>query len=251
MEDPIQRAAEDLAEARHAVAATGAGMSVESKIPPFRGKGGLWEKIDPMEFAHIDSFLKDPAKVWGVLIREMKDIIDRAAPNPAHLGLAELERMGVLKSIITQNVDGLHQKAGNTDVIEFHGNFVNNRCLDCSEIIDVADIVLETLPPRCRCGGVLKPEVVFFGEMIPYEALRRARAEAAACDVMLVIGTSGTVQPAASMPWIARESGATIIEVNIERTHLTGAVSHYIAMGPAGETVRRIVEEVRRIKEKT
>ncbi len=129
MDSQIKSAARDLAAAGRVVALTGAGISVESGIPPFRGKGGLWEKIDPMEYAHIDAFMKDPAKVWQVLIREMKDVVDKARPNTAHLGLARLETLGILKTIITQNVDGLHQMAGNTDVIEFHGNFAWQRCM--------------------------------------------------------------------------------------------------------------------------
>mgnify|MGYP003565635232 CR=1 FL=1 len=123
MSDQIKKFAKDLAAAKNVAALTGAGISVESGIPPFRGKGGIWEKYDPMEYAHIDAFLKDPTKVWNVLIKEMKELVDTAMPNNAHLGLARLEEVGILKTIITQNVDGLHQKAGNTDVIEFHGNF--------------------------------------------------------------------------------------------------------------------------------
>ena len=123
MEDLIIKAAKELAGSNKVIALTGAGVSVESGIPPFRGKGGLWEKIDPMEFAHIDAFIRDPAKVWNILIREMKDIVDKARPNAAHNGLAKLEKLGILNVIITQNVDGLHQMAGNSDVIEFYGTF--------------------------------------------------------------------------------------------------------------------------------
>ena len=132
MKDLIHQASEDLARSTNAVALTGAGISVESGIPPFRGKGGLWERFDPMEYAHIDAFMKNPAKVWVVLIKEMKGIMDYARPNDAHNGLAGLEKLGILKTIITQNVDGLHQMAGNTDVIEFHGNFAWQRCMECN-----------------------------------------------------------------------------------------------------------------------
>ena len=133
MEKLLKKAAQDLAAAQNVVALTGAGISVESGIPPFRGKGGIWERFDPMEYAHIDAFLKDPAKVWNVLLKEMKAMLDKATPNDAHKGLARLEELGLLKTIITQNVDGLHQKAGNTDVIEFHGNFARHRCLECNK----------------------------------------------------------------------------------------------------------------------
>ena len=241
MQELIQRAARDLTESKMATALTGAGISVESGIPPFRGKGGIWEKIDPMEFAHIDALHRDPAKVWKVLIKEMKEILDTAQPNEAHKGLARMEKLGVLKTIITQNVDGLHQMAGNTDVIEFHGNFAWLRCMDCGFRIPTADVNLEKIPPRCSCRGIYRPECVFFGEMIPSQHMGRSQMLAAQSDVMLVVGTSASVQPAAHIPVLSKQSGATVIEVNPERTPLTGAVSDYLIMGPAGEMIRRIV----------
>ena len=133
MDELIQRAAEDLAAARNVVALTGAGISVDSGITPFRGKGGLWEKFDPMEVAHIDAFMSDPTRVWKLLVKDMKETLDTASPNDGHKGLAKLEEMGKLTTVITQNVDGLHQAAGNTDVIEFHGSFAWQRCLDCNQ----------------------------------------------------------------------------------------------------------------------
>jgi len=244
MEDLIKKAAKDLAGSNKVVALTGAGISVESGIPPFRGKGGLWEKIDPMEFAHIDAFLRDPAKVWNILIREMKDIVDKARPNDAHNGLAKLEKLGILNVIITQNVDGLHQMAGNSDVIEFHGNFAWQKCLDCGKKIETFKISLNEIPPKCSCGGILRPDCVFFGEMIPPEHLTRSRKASYECDIMLVIGTSALVQPAAYMPVIAKESGATVIEINPESTPLTGSISDYLIKGNAGKVIRELVAEV-------
>jgi NAD-dependent deacetylase len=241
MEALIQKAAQDLAATRYAVALTGAGISIESGIPPFRGKGGLWEKYDPMEYATIDAFLEDPAKVWRVLLKDMKDLLDTARPNAAHLGLARLERLGILRTIITQNVDGLHQAAGNTDVIEFHGNFAWQRCLQCNRRRATSEVDLEQIPPRCSCGGIYKPDAVFFGEMIPPDYLWRSRQVASECDVMLVIGTSAIVQPAAFMPVIAREAGAKIIEINPEKTSLTHRISDYLIAGKAGDVTRRIV----------
>ena len=167
MDNLIKRAAQELAEAKHVAALTGAGISVESKIPPFRGKGGLWEKIDPMEYAHIDAFMRDPAKVWNVLIKGMKDIIAQAQPNDAHKGLARLEALGKLKTVITQNIDGLHQAAGNTDVIEFHGNFAWQRCVDCDARIETVKVDMNRVPPLCDCGGIYRPDCIFFGEIIP------------------------------------------------------------------------------------
>jgi NAD-dependent deacetylase len=246
MSDLIERTADILSRARRAVALTGAGISVESGIPPFRGKGGLWEKIDPMQYAHIDAFLNDPATVWNVLIKGMKIILDTARPNPGHIGLADLEGLGILKTVITQNVDGLHQMAGNSDVIEFHGTFARQRCLDCNRSVETSRVDLTQMPPRCSCGGILRPDCVFFGEMIPQEALIRSQQLSAACDVMLVIGTSAMVEPAASMPYIARDHGAVIIEVNPEPTPLTAHISNLTLLSGAGSILPSLVEAVQR-----
>ncbi len=241
MDKLIKRAAHDLANASNVAALTGAGISVESGIPPFRGKGGLWEKIDPMEFAHIDTFMRDPAKVWDVLLMDMKKIIDTAKPNAAHIGLAKLEAIKKLKTIITQNVDGLHQMAGNTDVIEFHGNFAWQKCMDCGSRCATGKLDLSRIPPKCECGGIFRPECVFFGEMIPPDYLARSQQAASRCDVMLVIGTSAVVQPASYIPVIAKENGAVIIEINPERTPLTGRISDYLIKGKAGNIISDIL----------
>lgn len=247
MNDLIERAARDLARSENTAALTGAGISVESNIPPFRGKGGLWEKIDPMEYAHIDAFRRDPAKVWKVLIKSMKDVIDQARPNPAHSGLARLEALDRLQTIITQNVDGLHQMAGSSDVIEFHGNFAWQRCTHCDQRLPTREVEMTRIPPLCHCGGVLRPECVFFGEMIPPEHLARSQIVASQCDVMLVIGTSATVQPASFIPAISRQAGATVIEINPEPTALTGSVSDYLIPGKAGEILSEIVATLERL----
>ncbi len=242
MDDLTKRAAKDLADARYVTALTGAGISVESGIPPFRGKGGVWEKIDP-SYADIDRFMRDPADVWRVLIKEMKEVVDRARPNDAHTGLAKLEEMEILKSVITQNVDGLHQMAGNTDVIEFHGTFAWQRCLACDKKVGTGEIDISEIPPRCDCGGIYRPDVIFFGEMIPPDALIRSKQIASECDVMLVMGTSAVVHPAATMPVIAKQSGAKVIEINLERTPLTDNISDYLIMGKGGEVMNRILAE--------
>lgn len=245
--DLIQQTAELIASARNVVALTGAGISVESGIPPFRGKGGLWEKFDPLEVGHIDAFMDNPERVWRLLIAEMKNVLTDARPNPAHLGLARLESLGRLKTVITQNVDGLHQMAGNRDVIEFHGNFAWLRCLDCGNRLQTVDADMAALPPRCGCGGIYRPECVFFGEPIPVQALDRSQMAAATCDLMLVIGTSAVVHPAAFMPVIARQSGAVVIEINPEPTPLTASISKFLVQGKAGETVGKITATVERI----
>ncbi len=246
MEELIHQAAEILAAKKNVVALTGAGISVESGIPPFRGKGGLWEKIDPMKYAHIDAFIKDPAEVWDVLIKSMKEVLDRARPNAAHKALFRLERAGILKTIITQNVDGLHQAAGSKDVIEFHGSFAVQRCMDCHATFETGSLKLDSLPPMCQCGGILRPDVVFFGELIPPNHLKRSQLLAAGCDAMLVIGTSATVEPAAYMPVIAKRSGAVVIEVNPEPTPLT-RLADMALMGKAGKVMSLLAEEVEKL----
>ena len=244
MNKSIKKAAKFLASAKNVTALTGAGISVESGIPPFRGKGGVWERFDPMEYATIDAFEKDPAKVWRVLLSELKNLVDKAEPNDAHKGLVRLEQLGILKTVITQNVDGLHQKAGNTDVIEFHGNFAWHRCMTCSHRTDTRSLSLAHIPPKCHCGGIYRPECIFFGEMIPSEAMWRSRNAASNCDIMLVVGTSALVQPAAYMPVIAKKSGAMIIEINMETTPLTGHVSDHIVLGKAGEMMNLLLAEI-------
>ena len=247
MDDLIRRAAEDLTAAGNVAALTGAGISNESGIPPFRGKGGLWERFDPMEFAHIDALRRDPAKVWRVLVKEMKEILDRAKPNDAHKGLVKLEARDKLKTIITQNIDGLHQAAGNSNVIEFHGSFAWQRCMDCNKKYETRKVDVSEIPPRCECSGILRPDAVFFGEVIPEDAMWRSKQAAIDCDLMLVVGTSAVVQPASMMPVIAKNSGAKIVEINPERTPLTHDISDYLIMGKAGEVMNQIIDAMENI----
>ena len=242
MKNSITHAAEYMKNAHIVSCITGAGISVESGIPPFRGKGGLWEKFDPMTYAHIRAFTENPHQVWDVLLREMIQIIHKAMPNDAHKGLAALEKMGKLKTVITQNIDGLHQKAGNSDVVEFHGNFADYSCMDCGSGITSHDIDLTVIPPRCGCGGIYRPDCIFFGEMIPEDVMWRAKNATDNCDVMLVIGTSATVQPAAAIPFMARQSGATIIEINPEKTPLTDQGSDLFLKGKAGAIINQLVQ---------
>lgn len=244
MESLIQQAADDLAASKNTAALTGAGISVESGIPPFRGKGGLWEKFDPMAVAHIDALMRDPVKVWRDFLKDLHLTVGAARPNAAHLGLARLEMLGILKTVITQNIDGLHQAAGSTEVIEFHGTAALQRCMACNRRVAGETLNLSQIPPRCSCGGIYRPEVIFFGEAIPPDALLRSRRAAAECDVMLVVGTSAMVQPAAYMPVIAKESGARVIEINPEPTALTGRISDYLIAGQAGRVITQILEKL-------
>jgi NAD-dependent deacetylase len=244
----IQRAARDILQSKKTIAFTGAGISVESGIPDFRSAGGLWEKFDPEEYANIHAFHTNPEKVW-LMLKDMFSLIMEAKPNPAHIGLADLERMGYLSSVITQNVDGLHQAAGSRNVIEFHGTHRTLSCLKCSTTLDGASLKMEDLPPRCsRCSTLLKPDVVFFGEPIPWEAQVMSLKESKSCSAVLVVGTSAVVYPAASIPVTAKERGAMVIEINMEPTPLTNWISDYLILGAAGEIIPAIVEEVKRIR---
>lgn len=242
--DSIAQAVDWINQARRVVALTGAGLSVDSGIPDFRSSSGLWERFDPMEYATIDAFHSHPEKVWE-MIGAMNRLLDRADPNPGHFGLARLEKAGKLQAIITQNIDNLHQEAGNTNVIEFHGNGRRLVCLECRRSFSIRTFPADRIPPRCNCGRgrtILKPDVIFFGEMIPAEANLRAHQEARTCDVMLVVGTSAVVMPAADLPAVARRSGSKVIEINLEETPLTGAVAHLSIRGSTSEILPRLAD---------
>lgn len=235
----MEKAAGLLARGR-AVALTGAGISVESGIPDFRSRGGLWTKFPPEEYATIHAFRKNPAKVWNMLY-EVESLLERAAPNPGHKALAGLEKKGFLEGVVTQNIDGLHHEAGSVNVVEFHGSHRTLTCLECGRAYN-RDEARATRPPSCGCGEILKPDVIFFGETIPMRALAEAKNLADTCRVMLVVGTSAEVAPASQMPLIAKRSGAVIIEVNVEETGLTRSVTDIFLRGEAG-TVLPMLEK--------
>jgi NAD-dependent deacetylase len=245
MEAGHEEAARLIGERGGAVAFTGAGISVEAGIPAFRGAQGLWEKYDPAEYAEIGAFLRSPEKVWQML-REMGDVILRAEPSPAHKALGVLEKAGLLNAVITQNVDGLHQMAGNANVIEYHGNHRRLVCLSCSYTCAFTEESIKALPyPVCgRCQKPLKPDVVFFGEPIPAAASIRASREAASCNVMIIVGTSGVVYPAAELPLMARERGAAIIEINVSPTPFTSSIADCFLEGSASTVLPRVLNEL-------
>ena len=244
----LEKAAKVVANAKYAMAFTGAGISVESGIPAFRGSQGLWDKYDPAEYAHISSFTRDPEKVWYML-KELYDITLNARPNPAHVALAELENMGILKAIVTQNVDRLHQAAGSKRVLEFHGTGETLICLSCHRSYAINEISLEKIPPLCgECGGVLKPDVVFFGEAIPQEVLRDSFEEAKLCDCMLVVGTSAQVYPAAQLPYEVKKNGGTVIEFNLEETPLTHSLPTLFIGGSASQTLPVLIEIIKKLR---
>lgn len=204
--------------ARSGVALTGAGISAESGIPTFRDKGGLWDQYDPMIYAHIDTFRKDPSKYWTIreiFVREYA----KYQPNPGHLALVEMERLGLLQYIITQNIDGMFHTAGGKNVVEIHGNVRDIDCVDCGRHYQAPNIPPSDLKkgevPRCEtCGGVLKPRTVLFGEALPEDALETSLTACQTCKVMLVVGTSATVYPVAGFPDLAQHHGAVIVDVN-------------------------------------
>jgi len=222
----IRRAADVIAGARHLIALTGAGISTPSGIPDFRSpRSGLWENADPYEVASFEGFVRHPAAYYE-WVRPLARLIRDARPNPAHIALAELERRGLLKAVLTQNIDGLHQAAGSREVLELHGSHSAATCLRCLKIVPshaYMDSVIDTGEvPHCQCGGVLKPNTVLFGEMLPVQTWHRAEAEARSCDVMLIAGTSLEVAPAGRLPEFAADGGAQLIIVNRSRTPMDG-----------------------------
>ena len=242
--DPFREVARLLAECRNAVALTGAGISVESGIPSFRGSQGMWAKYDPMEYATLHAFMESPRKVWEML-SELFSICGDAAPNAAHAGLSSLERMGVVRAVITQNVDGLHQAAGSRRVIEYHGNMEELICVFCWKRYPTRARWSPGAVPLCDCGEILKPNVVLFGEPIPWLAQEQAEEEARTCGILLVVGTSAQVSPACDIPRIAKDSGAAVVEINPEPTSLTATVTDIHLRGSASEVLPCLAELLR------
>ena len=220
----IKKAAKLLKQAGYAVAFTGAGVSVESGIAPFTGAGGLWNRYDP-KFIEINFFYAHPKESWAEMKKIFFTDMDEASPNAAHHVLAQLEQKGLLKGVITQNIDGLHQKAGSKNVQEFHGTIKTLSCVSCGRKYGLENVNLDEVPPRCFCGGVLKPDFVFYGEGIPPRAYQNSQEMAENADVMLVVGTAGQVMPACSLPLLAKQFGAQIIEVNPQPSAFTGSIT--------------------------
>jgi len=242
--DKYQRFSELLLQSRYAIALTGAGISVESGIPDFRSEKGFWTKYDPFEYGHIDSFRADPAKVWKMLV-EMGALVEGVNPNDAHLALGELEKLGIIKMVITQNVDSLHQRGGSSNVVEFHGNFRTMHCDNCQKPFRREDISVVSLPPLCPCGGPIRPDVILFGEGIPAEAYTSSFDAAEKCDLMVVIGTSASVAPASHLPLIAKRRGAHILEINPVASEVSGQITELHIMEGAAVALRNIMKIVR------
>ena len=224
------------------VALTGAGISAESGVPTFRdAQTGLWAKYKAEELATPEAFLENPRLVWE-WYEWRRQLTRQAEPNPGHRALVELERRYPQFSLVTQNVDGLHARAGSRDVIELHGNIQLDLCFDEGTPVDAAEYSDDgSLPPRCpRCGAYVRPGVVWFGEGLPRRALERAEAAVRSCEVVLSIGTSGLVHPAAGLPLIAKQTGALLVEINPNATPLTPH-AHHVLSGPAGKVLPELV----------
>ena len=222
----MQEAIKVIKNAQSGVVFTGAGVSVESGIPPFTGAGGLWNKYDP-KFIELDFFYSDPKRSWEEMKKIFFTCMGQAQPNKAHEVIAKLEKSKRFQGVITQNIDGLLQAAGSKNVQEFHGTIHKMHCISCGRRYDTAKVDLNQTPPTCKCGGVLKPDFVFYGEGINPLVYSQSETMAISADVMIIVGTAGQVMPACSLPLLAKQYGTRIIEVNLQPSAYTEGVSDF------------------------
>ena len=218
---------------------TGAGVSAESGVPTFRGAGGLWKRQRAENLATPEAFARDPKFVWE-WYDWRRSVLAGLKPNPGHYALAELEKRTPDFTLITQNVDGLHELAGSVNVLRVHGSIWMLRCLACGSEQEDRRASLPEIPPRCSCGGMLRPGVVWFGEPLPAAVWRAAEAAARACDLLLVIGTSAVVYPAAGLAHLAKSSGARVVEINVAETPLSRQIDESL-LGPSGELLPQLI----------
>ena len=230
-----------LKKARSVVVLTGAGTSAESGVPTFRGKEGLWKKYRAEELANVEAFHRNPHMVWE-WYEYRRSIIQSKAPNPAHFALAQMEQYFTDFVVITQNVDGFHQAAGNRKVLEIHGNILRSRCVECHKIYNSKPYIMKDHLPHCECGGLLRPDVVWFGEALSEDLLKQSYEAAQSCEIFFSIGTSSIVQPAASFPVVAKNHGAYLVEINVENTPLS-SIADEVLLGKAGEILPELVEK--------
>ena len=244
MQDKTAHVRELLRIAKHIAVLTGAGISAESGVPTFRSADGLWKNFSASELANPDAFKTNPRRVWEWYGWRRGEML-KASPNPAHLALAELEKRTGDFHLITQNIDNLHKRAGSRNILEIHGNAFRNRCTKCGHIYDDESCDFEdpAILPTCpKCCGMARVDVVWFGEALPVKILEESVRAAESCDVFLTIGTSALVYPAAHLPLMAKDSGAILIEINLEQTGLTWQ-SDFSFIGKAGEILQRLIEE--------
>ena len=252
----IELVAKLIKKSKRIVALTGAGISTESGIPDFRGPDGLWKKEDPMKWAHINAFLNDPAAYWARAADPNRSLHLADAPiNEGHKGLVELEKLGKLVGIITQNVDGLHKKAGSSEVVELHGSVQGAHCLKCGAQYKRADVIERVKkgenPPLCTkagCAGLLKSNTILFGESLPPDAISHASALSEMCDLMIVLGSSLVVYPAAHFPNVARQCGASLIIINLEETEKDYLADIVINGDKIGNILPRIIAKYKELK---
>jgi NAD-dependent deacetylase len=226
--------------AGHIVFFTGAGISAESGIATFRGKDGIWNKFKPEELANFNAFMKNPSMVWE-WYSYRRDIVRHALPNLGHLAIAEFQNYIPKVTVITQNIDNLHKRAGNKNIFELHGNIERNYCIKCKTFYN--DIESDDIS-KCKCGGLIRPDVVWFGELLPEDQFKGAEIAAAECDLFFVVGTSAIVYPAASLIYNAKQSGAYIIEINIEETEIS-ALANLFIQGKAGVILPDILSKIK------
>ena len=228
---------------------TGAGISAESGVETFRRSNGLWSKLKPEELASFDAFMRNPELVWEWYNYRKKIILD-VKPNPAHSALARLEELANDFTLVTQNIDNLHRRAGSKNILELHGNIERSYCIGCGKYFAPGEITPEKKVPRCSsCNGIIRPDVVWFGEMLPEGVFETAVAAANRCELFFSIGTSAVVYPAASLPLTARNNGAYVVEINMEKTEISHNVQETL-LGKAGEILPDLIRVREEIKGK-
>jgi NAD-dependent deacetylase len=242
MNDIYIKAAEAIKNSKRVCVFSGAGISVESGIPPFRGEGGLWSKYD-LIFLDITYFKQNPLESWKLIKEIFYDFFGQAKPNDAHFGVTKLQKAGYVGSIITQNIDNLHQESGSINVLEYHGTASKLECMSCKSKFETSKELIETLPPSCpKCGGLLKPDFVFFGEPIPEPAASLSTKETEISDVFILIGTSGEIMPASLLPNIAKSNGATIIEINVTTSNYTDVITDFFLQDKATAALNKLTK---------
>ena len=235
----VSQAKEWIANAKSVAVLTGAGISAESGLPTFRGPGGLWRNFRPEQLATPEAFHRDPQLVWE-WYDWRRSVHAKCEPNAGHRALAALEKRASNFTLITQNVDSLHERAGSRSIIHLHGSLWRVRCMVCGGEEENTQVPLDPLPPRCACGGMMRPDVVWFGESLPQAEMERAMQAAYSADVFLVAGTSSVVYPAAALPHVAKQHGARVVEVNLEVTELS-SVAHISLRGKCGEILPQLL----------